>query len=133
MKHRTEKYLVKMNLMNFKFLQIIISFIIFIFISCKQNISEPKNFKSFGEVELFLRKNQFLIDESADTSNSDWITSANFKSQDGKKGFLTLGMRGKKYYFDRVPLKIWEDFKFAKSKGKFYHKYIKGKYSINLK
>ena len=60
MKHRTEKYLVKMNLMNFKFLQIIISCIIFIFISCKQNISEPKNFKTFGEVELFLRKNQYF-------------------------------------------------------------------------
>lgn len=111
------------------------NFLFFIFIgliSCKKNIQEPASFNSYIEIATYLDKANFKTDEQKDVSNSDWITSARFQSVDGQYGFLTLGMRGKSYYFNKVPISVWEQFKKSESKGSFYHKFIKNKYNINL-
>lgn len=112
-------------------MRIIILLLFFLF-SCKQNAPEPKSFNSYEQVSDYLSGSKFVVDESTDTSNSSFITSAEYQSLDGKTGYLTLEMRGKTYYFKGVPIELWGNFKAAGSKGKFYHRYIKGKYSIHL-
>ncbi len=101
-------------------------------LSCKKNIQEPASFNSYIEIATYLDKANFKTDEQTDVSYSGWITSAKFQSADGEYGFLTLGMRGKSYYFNKVPISVWEQFKKSESKGSFYHKFIKNKYNINL-
>ena len=110
----------------------IIIFLLFFLFSCKQNAPEPQSFNSYEQVSDYLSETKFVVDESTDTSNSSFITSAEYQSLDGKTGYLTLGMRGKTYHFKGVPKGLWEDFKGADSKGKFYHRFIKGKYTIHL-
>ncbi|QOW11378.1 KTSC domain-containing protein [Kaistella flava (ex Peng et al. 2021)] len=106
--------------------------ILFVLFSCKKEIS-LKRFTNYNQVENYLSTNSFKVDETTDTGNSSFITSAHFQSEDGEKGFLTLGMKRKEYHFSNVPIEVWERFKNANSKGKFYHRNIKGKYSIKLK
>lgn len=114
------------------FIRFSVTTFLFVFFSCRQNINEPKIFHTYAEVENFLKRSKFSVDESASTGNKDWITYANYKSIDGNKGYLTLGMRGKNYYFKNVPLEIWEEFKMCESKGKFYHKKIKNRYNLKI-
>ena len=102
--------------------------------SCKKKYDKREvNFQTYHQVDNYLNSNNFKVDETTETNNSSFITSAHFQSEDGKKGYLTLGMRGKKYHFDDVPFGVWERFKNAESKGKFYHSDIKGKYNIIIK
>lgn len=108
----------------------LILFILLISISCKQNSESQPILHTYEEVGQYLNSESFDIDETTDTSESEWITSARYQSKDGQTGFLTLGMKGKDYYFDDVPINIWEEFKEAESKGKFYHKKIKGNYTL---
>lgn len=74
-----------------------------------------------------LRANNSHIRETADTSNSSWIRRAEYF---GISEFLVLNMINKDYIFARVPRSLWENFKLAESKGKFYHSFIKGRYDI---
>jgi len=41
-------------------------------------------------------------------------------------------MKGKEYIGEGVPLNVWEGFKEADSFGKYYHKYIKGRFILEL-
>lgn len=100
-------------------------------LSCKRE-TLPQKFVGYNQVENYLSTNSFKVDETTDTSNSSFITSAHFQSEDGETGFLTLGMKRKEYHFINVPIEVWERFKNAESKGKFYHRNIKGKYNIKL-
>lgn len=115
-----------------KKLIIYLSFFLLLF-SCKKEIPQPKQFQNYEQVSAYLNDVKFSIDETTDTSESEWITSAHYQSKDGKTGFLTLGMRGKPYHFQNVPVEVWEDFKNAESKGSFYHQKIKGNYLIKIK
>lgn len=101
-------------------------------LSCKQTPTEiPATFSNYEHALNTVEKGSFAIDETTDTSESDWITSAHYVSNDGKKGILVLGMKEKEYIFADIPLQVWEDFKNAESKGKFYHTRIKGKYNFD--
>ena len=107
-------------------------FLLLIVLSCKETAKDNVNFSSYDNAIYYAETHQYKIDETTDTSESEWITSAEYKSQDGNVGFLILGMRGEKYIFDEVPLEIWQGFKTAEDKGKYYHKYIRKRYNMNL-
>ena len=100
----------------------------YVSVTAKDNV----NFSSYDSAIDYTETHQYRVDETTDTSDSEWITSAEYKSIDGNIGFLILGMRGEKYIFDEVPLEIWQGFKTAEDKGKYYHKYIRKKYNMNL-
>lgn len=109
-------------------------FIFLIFFSCKESPKQsPETARNYKELAERIEAVAYTIDESTDTSKSSFITSANYKSQDGKTGYLILEMKGKPYHFGNVPISVWEGFKSADSKGKFYHANIKGRYNIDLK
>ena len=108
------------------------SLLLLIFISCKETAKDNVNFSNYDNAIYYAETHQYRVDETTDTSDSEWITSAEYKSLDGNVGFLILGMRGEKYIFDEVPLEIWHGFKTAEDKGKYYNKYIRKRYNMNL-
>ena len=108
------------------------SFLLLILLSCKETAKDNVNFSSYDNAIYYAETHQYRVDETTDTSDSEWITSAEYKSLDGNIGFLILGMRGEKYIFDEVPLEIWQGFKTAEDKGKYYHKNIKKRFNMNL-
>ena len=108
------------------------SLLLLIFLSCKETAKDNVNFSNYDNAIYYAETHQYRVDETTDTSDSEWITSAEYKSIDGNVGFLILGMNGKKYIFDDVPLEIWQGFKTAKDKGKYYHKNIKKRFNMNL-
>lgn len=108
-------------------------YVLLFIISCNKTNEIPNTFHSYEEVEKILESGNFKENETTDTSNSSWITLARWQSEDGKNGFLTLGIRGEEYYFQNVPKDVWIGFKEAESKGKYYNSVIKGNYKIRLK
>ena len=106
--------------------------LLLIVLSCKETAKDNVNFSNYDNAIYYAETHQYRVDETTDTSDSEWITSAEYKSIDGNVGFLILGMNGKKYIFDDVPLEIWQGFKTAEDKGKYYHKNIKKRFNMNL-
>jgi hypothetical protein len=71
------------------------------------------------------------IDETIQTPQSSWISSASYSSSDGNTGNFTLRANNRVYVYEDVPFEIWEEFKQADSKGGYYNANIKGKYKRN--
>lgn len=82
-----------------------------------------------------IESNDFTIEDeiSSFDNDSSWITDADFYSCDKDFGFLILEFKGKDYLFENVPTDVWFDFKNSSSKGKFYHRNIKGNYRFKLR
>ena len=80
-----------------------------------------------------MKKSTFKINESANTSNSSWITSAKYYSCDGVTGyFVYTTIKNREYIHKGVPLKVWEDYKNACSKGSYYDHNMNNRYRIQL-
>jgi len=63
------------------------------------------------------------------------IVSSILKSAyyDNKYNMLSVTFKnGKEYVFYNVPINVWENFKNSESKGSYFSRYIKGKYSRNF-
>jgi hypothetical protein len=92
----------------------------------------PKSFGSYSEALSKITDASFSITDSVDTPSSSWITGANFYSCDKAKGFLIIETSKKNYIFKNVPITVWSNFKNADSYGKFYSKYIRGKFQLAI-
>ncbi len=66
--------------------------------------------------------------DSFSSPESSWIEGATYHSDDGKTGTMVLETEDKDYEFVGVPMDVWNKFKAAPSKGKFYHKHIRDRY-----
>lgn len=96
--------------------------------SCK---NLPVTFKSYTEALSKIKASEFLIKDHVNCFGSSWIRQANFYSCDGERGYLILETKeGKEYLHRDVPLKIWKEFKNAKSFGSYYQDQIKGNYNF---
>jgi len=113
----------------------ILSALLFVsFISCKgQDCSKmPTSFISYQQAIKLVKSSTFRISESANTSNSSWITSARYYSCDRETGyFIYTTNRGYEYIHAGVPIDIWKGFKAASSKGSYYDRNIKGRYELS--
>ena len=106
-----------------------------ILFSCKQNSELPKQFSSYDEAVNKVENANFSIVEEAETegkSENNFIESAKYYSNDNVNGFLILNFNGKEYIFDEVPITVWNDFKSSDDMGKYYNKFIRGKYILTL-
>ena len=93
----------------------------------------PQSFSSYGQAIRLVKNSDFIITEEANTSESSWITSANYYSCDGETGyFIYTTNRGYEYIHKGVPLRIWNGFKNASSKGSYYDANIRKKYQLRL-
>lgn len=113
----------------------IITFLIFIIIaSCGTNCEEiPNSFSNYNQAQNVVLSSNFKFTDKADVSNSSWITSAKYLSCDKATGFFIITTGNRTYIHQNLPLEVWEQFKKADSKGKFYNQNIKGKYQLELK
>jgi len=93
----------------------------------------PQNFTSYYAAINIIENSSFKIEETANTSNSSWITSAKYYSCDGISGYFIYTTTNKKYIHEDVPIEIWQGFKNADSKGSYYDHFIRGNYRIKIK
>ena len=94
--------------------------------------SLPSSYGSYEDAKNQISSATFPVQESANTAGSSWIRSANFYSCDGQQGFLIIGTDYQAYIHSNVSVGLWEEFANASSKGSFYSRNIKGRYSFNL-
>ena len=93
----------------------------------------PTTFSSYSQAITLVQSSTFKVQETANTASSSWITSANYYSCDGKKGYLIYTTnRGYQYIHKGVPIEVWEEFKNAPSKGSYYNQNIKHSFTLHL-
>jgi KTSC domain len=93
----------------------------------------PDSFPSYSNAIQRIKSSTFQIKETANTSESSWITSAKYYSCDGQTGyFIYTTNRGYEYIHKGLPLYVWGGFKNASSKGSYYDVNIKGRYRLTL-
>jgi hypothetical protein len=90
---------------------------------------EIKTFSSYESATSYVENN--LKGESVNTSKSSFITHARYYYANGQ-GFFLLGMNGKTYIYQGVPIEVWNMFKNADSFGKAYNSMIRGRYRADL-
>ena len=103
----------------------------------------PDTFSSVDEAIQNVKKSTFHFTDEIKISDSvsawvpdmfSWITSANYYSCDGGKGYFIYNTnRGTTYIRKGVPLEVWNGFKETSSKGHYFDRYIREKYSISLR
>jgi len=59
-------------------------------------------------------------------ANDSFITGAKYNTE---TQYMTIYFGESSFECEKVPLEIWEEFKQAKSKGKYFNTYIKGKFN----
>ncbi|MCT4151336.1 KTSC domain-containing protein [Elizabethkingia anophelis] len=118
--------------------RVLLSFAFIILVSCSKTPSQnnsnkdPHTASTYNEALSIINANNYIIEEQIDTSNSDWITSVEYRADDPENGYLIIGMNGKEYTFDGVPIDIWEDMKEAEDIGEYYNENIRGFYTMSL-
>ena len=91
----------------------------------------PTSFSSYSAAITAVKNASFAISETANTTNSSWITSAEYYSCDGSKGYFIFSTNdGYEYIHKGVPISVWRGFKSAASKGTYYTQNIKGRYQM---
>lgn len=90
----------------------------------------PLQFSSYEEAVLKIETANFKIRDELNTSKSSWIREAAFYSCDGYSGFLIFRTDKKTYLHSNIPYSVWQNFKNAKSFGKYYNDVIKNKYTF---
>ncbi|NLP59429.1 KTSC domain-containing protein [Lutibacter sp. B1] len=100
--------------------------------SCSgQDCSKINNdFESYQSALKIIKSSEFKITDNCDTSKSSWIYNADFYSCNGIKGFLIIETKSKAYIHKEVPIEKWNEFKKAKSFGKYYNQNIKNRFQL---
>jgi hypothetical protein len=91
----------------------------------------PNHYSSYDQAIQAFKTHSFKVDEQ-DYSQSSWISHAEYKSCDGIKGYFLLSTGNMTYIFAGMPINVWNEYKSASSKGRYYNEYIKGRYQFNL-
>lgn len=92
--------------------------------------SLPSSYDSYEDAKNQISSATFPVQESANTAGSSWMRSANFYSCDGQQGFLIIGTDNQTYIHANVSVGLWEEFANASSKGSYYSRNVKGRYSF---
>lgn len=94
----------------------------------------PQQFSSFSQAERLIKASRFLMEDYIDCRKSSWVHSAKFLSCDGKTGyFIFRTKKSRVYYFQNIPISLWNRFKNASSYGDFFNTYIKDRYQLKIK
>ena len=113
----------------------LITIIILLLLSCSGRDSSdlPSSFKSYSEAESSINSTSFEFEDDFSSPESSWISSASFSSIDGKTGYLNIRTkRGDSYIHQNVPTAIWDGFKIAPSKGRYYNTNLRDQYQLEI-
>ncbi len=96
--------------------------------SCKDL---PDKFYSYSQAISSMENSTFKLTDKLPYGKSSWIVSANYYSCDGSYGYLVYTTdKGKKYVHEKIPTRVWTEFKNAGSSGSYYVSNIKGRYRL---
>ena len=92
-----------------KRLSVILLALVMMIVCRAQDCSKlPGSFNSYAQATSLVKASSFKLKESANTSESSWITSAKYYSCDGNTGyFIFTTNKGKEYIHKDVPLDVW--------------------------
>jgi hypothetical protein len=91
----------------------------------------PDNFSSYNQAIKAIKIFGFKISDKLPYGKSSWITSATYYSCDGTTGYLVYSTyKGREYIHEKVPFRVWIEFKNASSSGSYYNYSIKGRYRL---
>ena len=91
----------------------------------------PENFRSYPEATRAIQNTSFVFTDELPFGKSSWFLSADYYSCDGYFGYLEYSTQDRKeHILERVPLKVWTEFKAAKITLTYYTQNIKGKYRM---
>lgn len=91
----------------------------------------PDKFYSYSQAIELIKNATFNSTDKLPYGKSSWIISATFYSCDGSTGYLVYTTdKGRKYIHEKVPMRVWIDFKNASSSGSYYVQNIKGRYRL---
>ena len=77
-----------------------------------------------------LKDTSFLLIDSADVSQSDWIMAAVYLSCDKPHGYIIIAARYTEYLYQGVPMEVWQEFKSSKDKQNFHQRRLKNQYNF---
>ena len=96
--------------------------------SCKDL---PDKFNSYSQAINAIQESSFEYTDRLPYGKSSWITSANYYSCDSYYGYLVYTTnKGREYIHEKVPKRVWIEFKIASSSGSYYVSNIKGRYRL---
>lgn len=96
--------------------------------SCK---GLPEKFESYIQAISTIENSTFKLTDKIPYQKSSWIVSANYYSCNGKYGYLVYTTdKSKVYIHEKVPLKVWTEFKNAGSSNSYYVNNIQGAYRL---
>ena len=96
--------------------------------SCKQL---PDKFYSYSQAIQEIKNATFKYIDNLPYGKSSWLMSASFYSCDGSTGYLVYTTdKGREYIHEKVPMRVWTEFKNASSSGSYYVQNIKGRYRL---
>lgn len=93
----------------------------------------PSTFQSYSEAENTIYHTHFVFKDKVNTAKSSWIAHASYYSCDKQTRFFILETDSRTYFFQDVPMNVWQSFKKAPSFGTFYNRFIRNKYQMQLK
>lgn len=97
-------------------------------------INLPERFSSYSQAISEIKSATFKSIDDLPHGKSSWIISATFYTCDGIFGYLIYATdKGKEYIHEKVPVRIWTEFKNASSSGSYYVKNIKGRFQLQTK
>ena len=88
------------------------------------------SWKNEAEAIETVENGSFARIEMIEGEDASWVESVHFYSCDEGYGFLIVKGKRKRFIHQNVPLKVWENFKSAHSKGGYYNFYIKNKFKL---
>ncbi|MDP6354436.1 MAG: KTSC domain-containing protein [Planctomycetota bacterium] len=91
----------------------------------------PESFRTKSDALTFIESKN-LTREVAETSRSSWIRSADYYHDESGFGYGVFRIRDSRYIHARLPRKIWDEFKSARSMGHYYNENIKGRYMVEF-
>lgn len=94
----------------------------------------PERFYSYSQAIKAIKAAKFKFIDNLPNGKSSWIVRATYYSCNGITGYLVYTTdKGKEYVHEKVPIRVWTEFKYANSSGSYYVKYIKGRFQIVTK
>jgi hypothetical protein len=91
----------------------------------------PANFRTYSEAIRAIQNTSFTFTDELPFGKSSWILGADYYSCDGYFGYMVYTTdKRREFILEKVPLKVWAEFKEAKTTAVYYMQNIKGKYRL---
>lgn len=94
-------------------------------------VNLPNKFYSYSQAIRSIKTSTFKSIDNLPPGKSSWIVRAAYYSCDDVTGYLVYTTdKGKEYVHEKIPIRVWIEFKTASSSGSYYVRNIRGGYRL---